>query len=104
MSLVQIIHVKIYERSVLFAGGVFSESEMSTSGAGVFWASTFAFILAFTSWKWRKISGALLIVISIYRFFANGLFFTLAFLFLMNAGLMAVFSKQNQNIKSNIQE
>jgi hypothetical protein len=84
---------------VTFAGELFSEADMSNDGAGVFWASFFAFVLAFTSWKWKKASGIGLIIISIYGFVANGLFFTLAFLFLITAGLMAVFSKKKEAAK-----
>ncbi|MED2975044.1 hypothetical protein P4361_22820 [Fictibacillus sp. B-59209] len=79
---------------VTMGGELFSEADMSNDGAGVFWASFFAFVFAFTSWKWRKISGIALVIIACYGFYANGLFFTLAFLFLIVAGLMAVFSKK----------
>lgn len=75
---------------VTAAGSLFSEDAMASSGASVFWLSALAIILGFTSWKWNKISGIGLIVISVAGFFMNGLFFTLSFIFLLIAGILAM--------------
>ncbi|PGK52155.1 hypothetical protein CN918_30655 [Priestia megaterium] len=85
---------------VTFGGTLFSMDDMANSGAGVFWISFLTFFLAFTSWKWRKISGILIVISSFYGFIANGLFFTPAFLFLFVGGLLAIFSKQKKVDKS----
>ncbi|MFY0760169.1 hypothetical protein AB1K32_14965 [Metabacillus dongyingensis] len=70
-------------------GAGFGEEEMANSGASVFWLSALSIFLGFTSWKWKKISGAGLIIISLVGLFMNGLFFILAFIFLLIAGILA---------------
>lgn len=70
-------------------GAGFGEQEMANSGAAVFWVSALAIILGFLSWKFNKIGGIGLLIIAVYGFFANGLFFTVAFIFLLIAGILA---------------
>lgn len=70
-------------------GAGFGEQEMADSGAAVFWLSALAIILGFLSWKFKKIGGIGLLIIAVYGFFANGLFFTVAFIFLLIAGILA---------------
>ncbi|AYV67227.1 hypothetical protein C2I06_10245 [Niallia circulans] len=80
------------------AGGAFTESaDMANDGASVFWLSILAIFVGFLSWVpksiVRKVCGALLIIYSFYGFVINGLFFTLAFIFLLIAGCLALFMK-----------
>ncbi|MES9681632.1 hypothetical protein ABWK22_01625 [Gottfriedia acidiceleris] len=70
-------------------GAGFGEKAMQDSGAAVFWLSFLSIFLGFLSWKFKKISGFGLIAISIYGFIANGLFFTVAFIFLLLAGILS---------------
>ncbi|RRN73947.1 hypothetical protein EI200_04510 [Peribacillus simplex] len=70
-------------------GAGFGEEEMTSSGANVFWISALAIFIGFLSWKFKKISGLLLIIIACYGFVANGLFFTIAFIFLLLAGILS---------------
>lgn len=70
-------------------GTGFNEAEMANDGATVFWLSALAIFIGFISWKFNKIGGTALILIAIYGFFANGLFFTVAFIFLLLAGILA---------------
>lgn len=80
------------------AGGVSGNGNMAESGGWVFFLSFLAIILGFTAWKWSKVSGWLLIVLSIVGMFMNGLFFTVAFIFLLIAGIMAIrYSKVKNN-------
>ncbi|WP_243356211.1 hypothetical protein [Bacillus litorisediminis] len=74
---------------VTAGGAVFGEEEMANDGAAVFWLSALAIILGFLSWKWKTIAGLGLIIIAVYGFFANGLFFTIAFIFLLIAGILS---------------
>ncbi|UAL51493.1 MULTISPECIES: hypothetical protein [Metabacillus] len=81
------------------AGGVFGDGNMAESGGWVFFISFLAIVLGFTAWKWSKISGWLLIAISVIGLIMNGLFFALAFIFLLIAGIMATRygSQKNKN-------
>ena len=72
------------------AGGVFGDGSMAESGGWVFFLSFLAIILGFTAWKWSKASGWLLIVLSVFGLIMNGLFFAIAFIFLLIAGIMAI--------------
>lgn len=76
---------------------VFGEEAMANDGSSVFWLSFLAIALGFLSWapKLRVISGIALIIISVTGFFLNGLFFTLAFIFLLIAGILALVNKKN---------
>ncbi|AUO10463.1 hypothetical protein [Priestia megaterium] len=82
-------------------GAGFGEEEMANSGAAVFWLSALAIFLGFLAWKFKKISGIALIVISIYGLFANGLFFTVAFIFLLLAGILSFRIKPKQATTQN---
>lgn len=77
-------------------GAGFGEKEMADSGSAVFWLSALAIFLGFLSWKFKKISGLALIIIAVYGFFANGLFFTVAFIFLLLAGILSFRIKKKQ--------
>lgn len=77
-------------------GAGFGEQEMADSGAAVFWLSALAIFLGFLSWKFKKISGFALIIIAVYGFVANGLFFTVAFIFLLLAGILSFRIKKKQ--------
>lgn len=81
---------------VTAGGSMFGEADMANDGAAVFWLSALAIILGFTAMvpKLKRLSGIALIVISLYGFVANGLFFTVAFIFLIIAGCMASFGKK----------
>jgi hypothetical protein len=83
-------------------GAGFGEEEMASSGAAVFWLSALAIILGFTSWKWHKISGFSLIAISVVGLVMNGLFFTLSFIFLLIAGIMATRLGKNKKTSKEI--
>lgn len=72
------------------AGGLFGEDKMAASGGWVFFLSFLAIVLGFTAWKWSKISGWLLIILSVVGLFMNGLFFALAFVFILIAGIMSI--------------
>ncbi|MCY9308773.1 hypothetical protein MOF23_07250 [Bacillus inaquosorum] len=74
---------------VTAGGAIFNEEGMADSGATVFWLSILAFFFGFLAWKFKKTSGICLILIAIYGFIANGLFFTLAFIFLLLAGILS---------------
>ena len=78
-------------------GTGFGEDQMASSGATVFWLSVLAIFLGFLSWKFKKIGGFGLIIISIWGFIANGLFFILAFIFLLIAGIMALNIKKEES-------
>ena len=71
-------------------GAGFGEEQMANDGVTVFWLSALAIFLGFISWKFKKVGGFGLIIISIWGFIANGLFFTVAFIFLLIAGIMAL--------------
>ena len=73
---------------VTFGGELFGEEQMSNDGAIVFWLSFLAIFFGFLAWKFHKISGIALIFIALYGFYANGLFFTVAFIFLLIAGIL----------------
>ncbi|KQU17414.1 hypothetical protein ASG65_26435 [Bacillus sp. Leaf13] len=70
-------------------GAGFGEDKMASDGANVFWVSALAIFIGFLSWKFKKISGILLLIIAVYGFIANGLFFTIAFIFLVLAGILS---------------
>lgn len=70
-------------------GTGFGEEAMANDGATVFWLSSLSIFLGFLAWKFNKIGGIGLILISIYGLFANGLFFIVAFIFLVIAGILA---------------
>lgn len=72
----------------------FNENDMADSGAAVFWVSFLSIFLGFLAWKFSKTSGALLIVCALYGFVENGLFFTIAFIFLFIAGILSFFIKK----------
>ena len=72
----------------LFGTG-FGEDKMANDGAVVFWLSFLSIFFGFLAWKFNKISGIALIIISVYGFIANGLFFTVAFIFLLLAGILS---------------
>lgn len=74
---------------VTAGGAIFGEEQMESDGASVFWISALAIFIGFLAWKFKKTSGILLIVIAVYGFFANGLFFTIAFIFLLLAGILS---------------
>ncbi|WP_202076511.1 hypothetical protein [Caldalkalibacillus salinus] len=74
---------------VSVSGEVFGEEAMSSSGTSVFWLSVLSIFLGFLAWKFKKTAGTGLILISLYGFYANGLFFTLAFIFLLIAGILS---------------
>lgn len=74
----------------------FDESEMADSGAAVFWVSFLAIFFGFLAWKFPKFSGIVLLICAIYGFIANGLFFTIAFIFLFIAGILAFFIKKKE--------
>lgn len=76
----------------------FSENEMADSGAAVFWVSFFSIFFGFLSWKFPKISGILLLACAVYGFFENGLFFTVAFIFLFIAGILSFLIKKKENV------
>lgn len=76
-------------------GTGFNETEMAEDGAIVFWLSALAIFMGFISWKFNKIGGIILITIAIYGFIANGLFFTIAFIFLLLAGILAFKIEKN---------
>ncbi|WP_080873968.1 hypothetical protein [Oceanobacillus timonensis] len=80
---------------VTFSGSIFGEEAMADSGASVFWVSFLAIILGFVSWKFSKTAGVGLLVISIYGFISNGLFFIFAFVFLLIAGILSFRIKPN---------
>lgn len=83
-------NVKIWSGFIVTAFGTgFNEADMANDGAMVFWLSILAIFMGFISWKFNKIGGIALICISIYGFIANGLFFTIAFIFLLIAGVLA---------------
>lgn len=90
---------------VTAGGTIFGEEQMANDGAAVFWISFLAIALGFVSWipkKWvQRLCGLALLVISIYGFFVNGLFFTFAFIFLAIAGVMAFFMKPKKQRISN---
>lgn len=77
-------------------GTGFNEAEMANDGAIVFWLSALAIFIGFISWKFNKIGGIILIAIAIYGFIANGLFFIIAFIFLLLAGILAFKIKKNE--------
>lgn len=80
------------------AGGVFGNGDMANSGGWVFFLSFLAIILGFTAWKWSRLSGWLLIALSVVGLIMNGLFFAIAFIFLLISGIMAIrYSKVNKN-------
>lgn len=79
-------------------GAGFGEDAMANDGAAVFWLSALAIFLGFISWKFKKVGGIGLIAISLYGFYANGLFFTIAFIFLLIAGIMALRIKKVQTV------
>jgi hypothetical protein len=83
---------------VTAGGAAFGDNAMASDGAAVFWLSVLAIFLGFLSWlpKLKKLSGFALIAISLYGFVVNGLFFTVAFIFLVIAGCMAAFSKNKK--------
>ncbi|GAE94072.1 hypothetical protein JCM21714_3204 [Gracilibacillus boraciitolerans JCM 21714] len=86
---------------VTAGGEMFGDATMSNDGAAVFWLSALAIFLGFLSWKWNKPSGAGLIIIALYGIYANGLFFTIAFIFLLIAGILAfrIQPKEKQRAK-----
>lgn len=81
---------------VTAGGAMFGEEQMANDGSAVFWLSAIAIFLGFISWKFKKIGGWGLIIISLYGFYANGLFFTVAFIFLFIAGIMALLMKKKK--------
>lgn len=81
-------------------GAGFGEEKMADDGATVFWLSAVAIFLGFISWKFKVIGGIGLILIAIYGFFANGLFFTIAFIFLLLAGILAFRIKQTPKVEA----
>lgn len=83
---------------VTFGGAMFSEDAMANDGASVFWLSFLAIILGFVAWKFKKTAGIGLILIAVYGFVANGLFFIFAFVFLMIAGIMAFRIKPKEEV------
>jgi hypothetical protein len=86
-------------------GTGFDEADMANDGATVFWLSVLAIFLGFISWKFSKIGGIGLIIIAIYGFIANGLFFTIAFIFLLIAGVLAFkIKKPSTSTKQNTME
>ena len=76
----------------------FSEDAMADSGAAVFWVSFLSIFFGFLAWKFPKFSGAVLLICAIYGFIANGLFFTIAFIFLFIAGILSFFIKKKQTV------
>ncbi|MBS4221829.1 hypothetical protein [Lederbergia citrea] len=82
---------------VTAGGSLFGDDAMASDGSAVFWLSALAIFLGFTAWKWNKISGIALIIISVVGFFMNGLFFTLAFIFLLIAGILSMRLKKRQS-------
>lgn len=76
-------------------GTGFNEEDMANDGAIVFWLSALSIFMGFISWKFNKIGGIALILIAIYGFIANGLFFTVAFIFLLLAGILSFKIKPN---------
>lgn len=78
----------------LFGTG-FEEAEMANDGVSVFWLSALAIFMGFISWKFNRTGGIVLIAIAVYGFIANGLFFTIAFIFLLLAGILAFKIKNN---------
>ncbi|WP_101845483.1 hypothetical protein [Halobacillus sp. Marseille-P3879] len=81
---------------VTAGGEMFGESQMSDDGAAVFWLSALAIFLGFIAWKFKKVGGIGLIAISLYGFYANGLFFIFAFIFLLIAGILALNIKKKE--------
>jgi hypothetical protein len=83
-------------------GAGFGEEQMANDGASVFWLSVLSIFLGFAAWKWSKISGIALILISVTGLFMNGLFFILAFIFLLISGILALkLGKKNKNTSVN---
>ncbi|WP_139992794.1 hypothetical protein [Kurthia sp. Dielmo] len=78
----------------------FSEDAMADSGAAVFWVSFLSIFFGFLAWKFPKFSGIVLLICAIYGFIANGLFFTIAFIFLFIAGILSFFIKKKQTVPS----
>lgn len=74
----------------------FSEDAMADSGAAVFWVSFLSIFFGFLAWKLPKVSGVVLLICAVYGFIANGLFFTIAFIFLFIAGILAFFIKKKE--------
>ena len=74
----------------------FSEDAMADSGAAVFWVSFLSIFFGFLAWKLPKVSGIVLLICAVYGFIANGLFFTIAFIFLFIAGILAFFIKKKE--------
>ncbi|SDE59108.1 hypothetical protein SAMN04487777_11730 [Priestia aryabhattai B8W22] len=83
---------------VTAGGALFGEEQMANDGSAVFWLSALAIFLGFISWKFKKIGGWGLIIISVVGFFMNGLFFTVAFIFLLIAGIMALRMKKVKTV------
>lgn len=81
---------------VTAGGSLFGEQEMANSGSTVFWLSILSIFLGFISWKFKKIGGWGLIFISVYGFIENGLFFTIAFIFLLISGVLALRIKKSE--------
>lgn len=72
------------------AGGMFDNGSMAESGGWVFFLSFLGIALGFTAWKWSKPSGWALISLAFFGLFMNGLFFAIAFVFLLIAGILAI--------------
>jgi hypothetical protein len=87
---------------VTAAGELFGEATMSEDGASVFWLSALAFALGFAALKWSRISGWGLILIALFGLWNNGLFYIVAALFLIAAGIMSLRygKKQRKAIES----
>ncbi|TCP25630.1 hypothetical protein EV207_12160 [Scopulibacillus darangshiensis] len=83
-------------------GSVFGEDAMANSGATVFWLSALAIVLGFLSWKFKKTAGIALLVVAVWGLIANGLFFTVAFIFLFIAGILSFLIRQKQGNEANL--
>ncbi|KAB8127500.1 hypothetical protein F9U64_17795 [Gracilibacillus oryzae] len=70
-------------------GEVFGDIYVTSNEAALFWVSIISIFLGFLAWKWNKLSGAGLLIVAIYGIYTNGLFFTIAFIFLLIAGILA---------------
>ncbi len=92
---------------VAFAGAAFGEKEMGGSGAAVFWISFLILIVGFLSWiprRWfRVFCGLGMLTLAIYGLVANGLFFSLAAIFTLIAGVMMFVFKEGLKVKASPQ-
>lgn len=82
---------------VTAGGAAFGDEGMANSGASVFWVSILVIVLGFVSWvpnRWvQRLDGLAILAFAVYGFIENGLFFIFAFIFMVIAGIMAIFMK-----------